>query len=477
MTPAHLSSIPVFKGRLFWVVLVLVAADLLSLGLGLRLAVEVRRGMIPWIGGVIPPDSFGRLILQSLAIIVLIYAFSGLYPGFGLTAVEETRKIFFALTLGFSVFALAIYFQQAGQAFSRMAFLLGWVFSCLLNIAVRFLARNRFSRLRWWGTPVLVVGPAELSQDVIRRLNSCRRLGLRPVLVCDPASPPGQTEVLGVPLVRSLEQVETLLRDHPLDFAVYTGQNLQDPSLGWLGEHFSSLLVVLEHSPLGSLWVKTMDLEGRLTLKTEYHLLERKALLAKRAFDLLAGLTGGLLLSPAMLLIALLIRLDSRGPAIFTQNRVGRGGKLFRCHKFRTMHAGAEDLLQSLLASDPAAAREFQLHHKLANDPRVTRFGRLLRKYSLDELPQFWNIIKGDLSLVGPRTFLPEELPDVGAHASIILRIRPGLTGWWQVMGRHTTTFAERLRLDEYYLSNWSPWIDAYILIKTVWIILSGKGV
>ena len=126
--------------------------------------------------------------------------------------------------------------------------------------------------------------------------------------------------------------------------------------------------------------------------------------------------------------------------------------------------------------SNPAANQEYQIYHKLANDPRVTRVGRFLRKFSLDELPQIWNILSGDLSLVGPRAYLPSECEEMGAYASLILRISPGLTGWWQVMGRHSTTFEERLRLDEYYLSNWSLWLDVFIIIKTVWIILSGKG-
>jgi Undecaprenyl-phosphate galactose phosphotransferase WbaP len=476
MTSSREMSRASFLWRQFLIVSLLVCVDLLSLGLGFRLAVEARRGLIPWLGGSIPSNAFSPILLQGLAVFIVIYALNGLYPGFGRTAVEETRQIFYSLTLGYGVLALLIYFQQAGQELSRWSFVTGWAFGCLLNIVCRFAVRNRFSLLDWWNTPVLVVGPVERARDVIRKLNNARRLGLRPVLVLDQTCPPEVNQVLRVPIARSIAEVEAAPDIRRVAYAVFVGQDLQDEILRWLGEHFSSVLVVLGDSPLGSLWVRTMDLEGRLTLKTQYHLLDRNATIAKRVFDLVVGIGVGLILLPLMVVIALFIRLDSPGPVLYAQERMGRGGKKFPCYKFRTMQVGAEELLQNLIRSDAAAHQEYQRYHKLTKDPRVTRVGRLLRKFSLDELPQLWNIIGGDLSLVGPRAYLPRELDDMGTYASLILRIPPGLTGWWQVMGRHSTTFAERLRLDEYYLSNWSLWLDVFILIKTAWILLSGKG-
>jgi Undecaprenyl-phosphate galactose phosphotransferase WbaP len=470
------TTLDLFRGRQFLVIFLLVVVDVVSIGLGFRLAVEVRRFMIPWVGGSIPSDAFSPILIQGLVICIVVFALNGLYPGFGRTAVEETQQIFYSMTLGYGVLGLAIYFQQASLELSRWAFFIGWAFGCLLNMVFRFAARNRFSLFGWWGTPVLVVGPVDLARDVIRKLLNSRRLGLRPVLVLDEACPAAITQVLQVPVVNSVAEVQEYLGHVSIKYAVFVGQNIQDRILRWLGERFSSVFVVLEFSPLGSLWVKTMDLEGRLTLKTQYHLLDRKATITKRVFDLVVGLIMGLIFLPFMLIIALLIRLDSRGPIFFNQERMGRGGKTFRCYKFRTMQVGAESLLEDLLETDPVAGQEYQRYHKLSNDPRITRVGKLLRKFSLDELPQFWNIITGDLSLVGPRAYLPRECSDMGEYTSLILRISPGLTGWWQVMGRHSTTFDERLRLDEYYLSNWSLWLDLFIIIKTVWILISGKG-
>lgn len=458
------------------VVFLLVVVDFISLALGFRLAVEVRRYMIHWFGGTIPPDSFTPLLLQGLVIFVVIYAINGMYPGFGRTAVEETQQIFYSLTLGYGVLALAIYFQQASLELSRWTFFMGWAFGCFFNMVFRFIARNRFSLYKWWGTPVLVVGSVDRSRDVVARLLKSRRLGLRPVLVLDEAAQKKVHQIQNVPVVESQAAVQAILNTIPIHYAFVVGQDLPDQIMRWLGEHFSSVFVVLEFSPLGSLWVKTMDLEGRLTLKTQYHLLDRKALIVKRAFDLVVGLLLGIISLPVLAIIALMVRLDSPGPVLFKQERMGRKGKIFHCYKFRTMRLGAESVLETMLENDPAAKQEYERYHKLANDPRVTRSGKVLRKFSLDELPQWWNIVMGDLSLVGPRAYLPSECEAMGSYASLILRISPGLTGWWQVMGRHNTTFAERLQLDEYYLSNWSLWVDLFIIVKTVWILIGGKG-
>jgi lipopolysaccharide/colanic/teichoic acid biosynthesis glycosyltransferase len=179
---------------------------------------------------------------------------------------------------------------------------------------------------------------------------------------------------------------------------------------------------------------------------------------------------------PIFLILALLVKLDSKGPILYSQKRLGLGGTTFNSYKFRTMYQNAEEKLVELLANDPEAAKEYAVYHKLANDPRVTRVGRFLRRYSLDEFPQLINALKGDMNLIGPRSYLPRELPDMGQHAQLILKVKPGLTGWWQVMGRNATSFEERMMLDEYYISNWSIWLDIFIVIKTVWVLISGQG-
>lgn len=196
----------------------------------------------------------------------------------------------------------------------------------------------------------------------------------------------------------------------------------------------------------------------------------------RRALDI-AG-AGGLLLlfGPLMLLVAAAIRLDSRGPVLFRQTRWAGGEGTFGCLKFRSMHVDAEAQLQRLLAGDPVLRQEYETYHKLSHDPRITRVGRFLRKTSLDELPQLWNILIGEMSLIGPRAYMPRELPEVGAAAAVIGTVRPGLTGYWQVTGRHRTTFQERVAMDVFYVRHGGLLFDLHILARTVLLVLRADG-
>lgn len=189
----------------------------------------------------------------------------------------------------------------------------------------------------------------------------------------------------------------------------------------------------------------------------------------KRTFDLCFSLPVLLIGFPIFLLIALLVKFSSKGPVFFKQERVGRGGKLFTCLKFRTMRPDADQLLENLLTTNPELRQEWQAKRKLANDPRITSIGRFLRKTSLDELPQFWNVLKGDLSVVGPRPVCADEVQEFyGLKAYKILQVRPGLTGVWQTSGRSTTTYDERVQMDENYINHHSFLFDIKLILKTI---------
>lgn len=197
----------------------------------------------------------------------------------------------------------------------------------------------------------------------------------------------------------------------------------------------------------------------------------------KRIFDILFSVSALVASFPFFVLIATAVRLTSRGRSVYSQERIGRGGKTFKCYKFRTMYPDAESRLKSLLENNPAMQSEWDLYHKLKNDPRVTPFGWFLRKSSLDELPQFWNVLKGDLSVVGPRPVVRAELEKhLTEKAEKILSIRPGITGPWQVSGRSNTCYQKRIELDEHYVENQSFWWDLKLILKTVPAMLTSKG-
>ncbi|MGO9614010.1 MAG: undecaprenyl-phosphate galactose phosphotransferase WbaP [Dissulfurispiraceae bacterium] len=213
------------------------------------------------------------------------------------------------------------------------------------------------------------------------------------------------------------------------------------------------------------------SLEIKNNLKKSYNLF------VKRMFDILAGCTLLVIFCLPMIILALVIILESPGSAFFTQQRIGRAGKYFKVFKFRTMYKDAEGRLKELLARDEDAQKDWKTYRKLRNDPRVTRIGSFLRKTSLDELPQLFNVLKGEMSLVGPRPVTQEEISLYYRRMQeLCLSVPPGITGLWQVSGRNNTNYNFRVALDTWYVRNWSLWLDIVILLKTVKIVLEGEG-
>ncbi|MEO8592715.1 MAG: sugar transferase [Candidatus Solibacter sp.] len=196
----------------------------------------------------------------------------------------------------------------------------------------------------------------------------------------------------------------------------------------------------------------------------------------KRLFDIVFALTLALLALPLGVLIALAIMLDSRGLVFFCHTRLGRGRRPFRLWKFRTMTAAGDAAFQEHLDRNPGSAHEWHATRKLRNDPRITRAGRFLRKTSLDELPQLWNVLRGDMSMVGPRPIVPEEVGKYGPAFALYSQVLPGLTGLWQVSGRNDTHYHRRVELDVRYLRSWTLWLDGKILLRTVRTVLLGRG-
>lgn len=198
--------------------------------------------------------------------------------------------------------------------------------------------------------------------------------------------------------------------------------------------------------------------------------------LFKRLFDILFSLSVLILFAPVYLLLAFLIALSSPGPIFYVQERVGKNRKRFYCLKFRTMVENADDILLEIMENSPHLRQEFEDNFKLKQDPRITGIGRFLRMTSLDEFPQFWNVLKGDMSVVGPRPLVEEELPRYGRHINKILTIRPGITGLWQVSGRNDIPYPRRVQIDLYYANDKNLWMDMWILFKTIGVVIFPKN-
>ncbi len=196
----------------------------------------------------------------------------------------------------------------------------------------------------------------------------------------------------------------------------------------------------------------------------------------KRVFDIIVAFALSLHAIPLGLLIAFAIVIDSRGPVFFRHTRIGKNNRRFRIWKFRSMVVNADEVLDAFLAEHPERRAEWERKHKLRRDPRVTRVGRLLRRTSLDELPQLWSVLSGEMSMIGPRPIVEEEIPKYGEAYGLYQQVPPGLTGLWQVSGRSDTPYPQRTELDSRYIREWSPWLDIKILLKTVLVVLGRRG-
>ena len=445
-----------------WIVSVFfILLDALLVGLSFFLATMLRQVFVPLLK--LNPVSWDIVISMGqlgVLFVVGIFFFQNLYPGYGLTAVKELEKASKATTLAFVLLTTLSYLNKSFAIFPRSIIVLTWLICLVLLPVCRFVVRNVLSRTGVYGIPVIVFGDGQWAKDVSDSLIRVRRLGWKPAS-CNPVTKDTLKKN------NSLPSIAVLAYEHEIPLA----QKIREMS-----QQFQKVVVVEESNNYGSLWVEIRDLDSLMGLEYQYHLLSKVNNWVKKTIDFIGALILLLLLSPLMIVVAILIKIDSKGPVFYRQDRLGRNFSRINMLKFRSMVPDADIRLQELLAKDPQANASYTKYHKLENDPRITKIGRFIRRFSIDEFPQLINVLKGEMSLSGPRAFMPSELDDMGSYAATILRVNPGMTGWWQVLGRHNTSFQKRLQMDEYYISNWSIWMDVYIFFKTVGVVLFGKG-
>ena len=475
-----------------------VGTDLLMLYLVLALCITLR-----WLFAPSLDISLYAHLLPCLLLAVPVYGVFDLYPSDLLSPQEELRK----LTQGTSIIYLVIFaltfFLRTADEYSRLALLFAWLLSLLAMPVWRGFLKKQFAASSWWGSNVVVCGNTSSVKDFIRHLHHNPGIGLKAMavvlfdeksseagasasaeFVCDlgdnenySSLAPESSLALNTPnkLIRlprySLRKLPSYAEDLNYPYAVMLLHTLDKSTrvnMAALAQHFRKTFFVFSFLGHLNCWSGVADLNGELALETRQKLLDVRRQRVKRLIDLMLTLGGAILFVPLTLVLAVLIKMEDSGPVFYSHQRLGKGGKPIRILKFRTMVPGADKVLQDYLAANPDVAKEWEENHKLKEDPRITRIGKWLRKTSLDELPQVWNVLLGDLSFVGPRPIVEDEIEKYGQEAyALYKRVLPGLTGFWQISGRSNTSYTRRVELDSYYIRNWSVWLDVYIIACT----------
>ena len=399
-----------------------------------------------------------------------------LYPGVIHNAVEELRCLALGLTTGFLLLASAIYFTHSGALYSRRAFLLWWFSSVVATPLLRSYVRSAVCRKSWWGVPLAVFYTGEGTLELLGEMQGHPEVGLKPVVLL--GAPHAVQSRLSLPAAGPQfapavkgSGVKRALIALPAAGSAAILSDLEDYT------SFFPRLMILHSAPgLFSLAMEACPIAGSPGVEVRRDLLLPAPRAAKRAMDLLITCLGLPVVGLTLAFLGVLVRLESPGPVFFGHRRVGRSSIAFPAWKLRTMYVDADELLHQALLQDDVLREEWRRHRKLRRDPRITRLGRFLRKTSLDELPQLWNVLRGEMSLVGPRPIVEEEIDGYGPEFSLYCKVTPGITGLWQVSGRNMVTVRDRVRLDSYYVRNWSFWLDLHILARTTKAVLSGQG-
>jgi Undecaprenyl-phosphate galactose phosphotransferase WbaP len=418
--------------------------------------------------------------LYYLAPWILAFAEAGLYQQ-RVQFWDEVRLVIRACSLA-ALFAIFLsYAVRPAEELSRLVIALTWMASLVVVPVGRHYVKLFLVSAGLWEKKVLILGAGETGLRVLEGIMQSRALGYRPVAFADDDPARIGRRHGDLPVHGPIASVPRLVRELGVKDLIIAMPRLPRERLlhvlSICEGHVESIRLVPDMFGVATLGVETQSIEGLLLLHLRWNLAKPWNIALKRSFDLLVAATGLFLLSPLIVLTVVAIRLDSPGPVFFWQDRLGRGWRRFECAKFRSMYVDSEQRLREHLAKDPEARAEWQRYAKLKSfDPRVTRVGRILRRLSLDELPQFWNVVRGEMSLVGPRPYMPREIEKMGDFAETILKAPPGVTGLWQVSGRNELPFEQRLRLDEYYVRNWSLWLDVMVLAKTGGVVLRGEG-
>jgi len=447
----------------------LVATDCLAVVLAFFLAFILRTSLLPKFGlrltAIVSADPYFEMP-WLLLVWPVVFHYEGLYRA-GMGTWDELIRILQAGSFAALLVMGATFVSHAAEAFSRIIVLATGLFALLLVPALRNYVRTRFLAPRFH-IRILVVTGTPPGPDLSRRIAIMRDCGYEHA-----GTLPLDTSQDDADLRNSIER--EVDRCQPEEMMLYPA-GLDEEQFRRLLRFLESVdcpLRILSSLPLVlKLQANVHNLDGVLLFDIDNGLAKPVNRFIKRAMDLVGGAIILLLCLPLLMVVAIVIKLDSRGSVFYRHRRLDSKGQSFLVYKFRTMHQDADTRLREWLTEGDERAAEFQQRFKLRDDPRVTRVGKFLRKSSLDELPQLINVLRGEMSLVGPRPIVPEEVSKYGQDIQYLKMAKGGMTGLWQVGGRSNVDYSERVALDIYYIRNWSVWTDLVVLLKTATVLI-----
>jgi exopolysaccharide biosynthesis polyprenyl glycosylphosphotransferase len=461
----------------------LIAADMLLILIAFGVSYYIRYEL-QWFRAVDPVSQveFAAYIPFALALLLILpfsFRFSGVYPyRRGRSLIEETYTIATATAMGVMVMIIAILVFRP-LLYSRLIFFYTAILVTVFMGVGRFTLQLALDHLRSYGVGVrrvILVGAGDVGRMVMRTVVARPDYGYQLIGFLDDNPAKGFTNIGPYRALGPVDNLSQVLETETVDAVIiclpWQNHRMIQRLLRTCDQSAVQAQVVPDLFQLTKNQVYVEELNGIPLISTRGVSIQGWNLFIKRAFDLALSIIGGIISLPLCILIAIAIKLDSPGPVFFTQTRIGRNGVPFQCYKFRSMVDGAADMLQDLGALNEASGPLF----KLRNDPRRTRVGRLIRHFSLDELPQAINVIRGEMSWVGPRPNLPEEVEQYQEWHKKRLTVSPGITGMWQVSGRSDLTFDEMVLLDIYYVENWNLAMDLGILLRSIPAILGARG-
>lgn len=376
---------------------------------------------------------------------------------------------------------LIMYLAQTAAQTSRLFVGLMWIFSFIFLVLGRYIVKKILNRVRMLQVPVLIMGAGKTASLVLEYLRKDAGLGYDFIGFLEDHVPAENVAAM-MPKLGNFSDAERIIKNTGVPYVLVIAPGLKNNEIQDIIYRIQPLVKKVSFIPdMGKMPLATLDVESLIdghivTLSFRNNLAQWYNCFLKRFFDLVCTVLGIICFSPVLAAIAIWIYMDSPGPVIFKHRRVGRGGKEFWCYKFRSMCADADVKLKELLEKNPKAREEWEREFKLKDDPRITKSGDFLRKTSLDELPQLFNVLKGDMSLVGPRPIIRDEIPRYGRFIDDFYMVRPGITGMWQTSGRSDVSYDERVQMDTWYVRNWNVWFDIVLIWRTIGVVLGKKG-